>query len=239
MLNRKDPVPLYVQLYRKLKQDIIKGVYTNGEMIPSETQLMKQYNVTRTTIRKAVSTLAQEGLVETLHGIGTVVSLRELKYSVWNFSGFTDYLRLHNETPQSVVLENYITHIDGIQYFRLMRGRGVKKDGDIVYLTLDDSLIPVDLFPGIDRYDFSTESLYDVMKNEYKLIPDHVNIQVIPIMGNDITEKLFKIDQSTPLLKVEGCLFTEEGIELEKIKLIYSPNMDFNVISNIGNRQKR
>lgn len=236
MLNRENPIPLYVQLYRILKQDITNGIYKDGEMIPSEAQLMNKYCVTRTTIRKAVSTLAQEGLVETLHGKGTVVSLKELKYNVWNFSGFTDYLRLYNEVPESVVIENKMIKLDGTKYYRLVRGRGVNKDGQLLFLTLDDSLMPAELFPNLEKHDFSIESLYHIMMTEYNIIPDHVKIRVIPIQGNKLTEKLFKYDKSNPLLKVEGSMYADTGVEIEKIRLIYSPNMNFNIVSKIGGR---
>ncbi|PKM50573.1 MAG: GntR family transcriptional regulator [Firmicutes bacterium HGW-Firmicutes-7] len=236
MLNRKDPIPLYVQLYRRLKQDIIKGTYSNGSMIPSEAQLIKQYNVTRTTIRKAVSTLAQEGLVETIHGKGTVVSLRELDYNVWNFGSFTDYLRMYNETPKSLVIENKVVVHDEKKYFKLLRGRGINKNGEIVYLTLDNSLIPYDLFPGIEKYDFSVESFYNIMKTVYNIKPDHVNIRIFPVIASGLAQELFKINETTPILRVEGTLYSKDSIELEKISLTYSPNINFNIVSSVGDR---
>lgn len=236
MLDRKDPIPLYVQLYRKLKQDIIKGVYTNGSMIPSETQLIKQYGVTRTTIRKAVSTLAQEGLVETIHGKGTVVSLRELDYNIWNFGSFTEYLRMYNETPKSLVIESKIVTVDNIKYFKLIRARGISKNEGITYLTIDDSLIPYDLFPGIEKYDFSVESFYSLMRNVYQIKPDHVNIRVFPVLPTDLAKELFKVDDLTPILRVEGSLYSKDSIELEKIRLLYSPSINFNMVSSVGER---
>lgn len=238
MLNRNDHVPLYAQLYRILKKDIITKVYEKGDMLPSETQLMKQYNVTRTTIRKAISNLAHEGLVETIHGKGTIVSLRELNYNIWNFGSFTDYLRIYNETPKSMVIKNEIVTIEGVKYFNLVRGRGINKDGETVFLTLDDSLITYDIFPGIEKYDFSVESFYNIMRTKYKIMPNHINIRVIPVMPNDLSQQLFKIDKNTPLLKVVGSLYSKDSIELEKIRLTYSPSMNFNIVSNVGEKRE-
>lgn len=236
MLNRKDPIPLYVQLYRKLKQDIIKGVYANGSMIPSETQLIKQYGVTRTTIRKAVSTLAQEGLVDTIHGKGTIVSLRELDYNIWNFGSFTEYLRMYNETPKSLVIESKVVTVDDVKYFKLIRARGIGKNDGVTYLTIDDSLIPYDLFPGIEKYDFSVESFYNLMRSVYHVRPDHVNIRVFPVLPTDLAKELFKVDDTTPILRVEGSLYSKDSIELEKIRLLYSPSINFNMVSSVGER---
>lgn len=238
MLNRNDHVPLYAQIYRILKQDIITKVYENGDMIPSESQLMKKYNVTRTTIRKAISNLAHEGLVETIHGKGTIVSLRELNYNIWNFGSFTDYIRMYNETPISIVIKNEIVTIDGVKYFNLVRGRGINKNGETVFLTIDDSLITYDIFPGIEKYDFSVESFYNVMRTKYKIMPNHINIRVVPTMPNELAEELFKIDSNTPLLRAEGSLYSKDSIELEKIRLSYSPSMNFNIVSNVGEKRE-
>lgn len=71
MLNRKDYTPLYVQLQRIIRQDIIRGKYKEGDMIPSEAQMMKLYGVTRTTIRKAISDLVNEGLLMQVQGKAT------------------------------------------------------------------------------------------------------------------------------------------------------------------------
>lgn len=238
MLDRNANVPLYAQIYRILKQDIISKVYENGDMLPSESQLMKKYNVTRTTIRKAISNLVQEGLVETIHGKGTIVCLRELNYNIWNFGSFTDYIRMYNKVPVSIVLKNEIVTIDDIQYFNLVRARGIKNDGEIQFLTLDDSLIRYDIFPGIEKYDFAVESFYNVMRAEYKIIPNHVDIRIVPTMPNEITKKIFKVDNNTPLLRAEGSLYSEDNIELEKIRLSYSPSMNFNIVTKVGERRE-
>lgn len=104
MLNKHDSVPLYVQLQNIIRGDIVSGNYKEGEIIPSETEMMKTYQVTRTTIRKAIANLVDEALLMKLHGKGTVVCLREMKHNIWNFSGFTDYARKKNEIPVSRVL---------------------------------------------------------------------------------------------------------------------------------------
>lgn len=91
MLNKNDIIPLYMQLQRILKEDILKGKYLQDELIPSETQLSKKYDITRTTVRKAIANLVDEGLLRREHGKGTFVSLRQVNYSIWNFGGFTDF----------------------------------------------------------------------------------------------------------------------------------------------------
>ena len=67
-------VPKYVQLQNIIKEKIITKQYSDGEKIPSETEFMEKYSVTRTTIRKALSNLVYEGLLRKEQGKGTFVS---------------------------------------------------------------------------------------------------------------------------------------------------------------------
>ena len=54
-LNTQTSVPLYSQLAEQLRQDIYTGRFTQGEKIPSEFELSRLYNVSRSTVRKAIS----------------------------------------------------------------------------------------------------------------------------------------------------------------------------------------
>jgi len=73
-VQRNGASPLFYQLYQRLKQEIEEGNYNPGDLLPSESSLIDQYSVSRTTVRKAVQKLAHEGFVYTVHGKGTYVS---------------------------------------------------------------------------------------------------------------------------------------------------------------------
>lgn len=233
MLNKNDVIPLYFQLERILREDIINGVYKDGDMIPSETQMIKTYNVTRTTVRKAISNLAIDGLLMQVHGKGTFVCLKQMKYNIWNFGGFSSYLSRKNETQTSKVLKKDIITQNGERYLELVRARGVKKELGILYLTIDTSQIPLSIFPGIEEYDFSKESLYSTMKQKYNIFPKSASLGLFPIMSDKLTKKIFGCEKDIPLLKAEGSVFSENGLEIEKVKVIYGPNMEFKAITNI------
>ncbi len=56
--------PLYYLVECKLKEKIESGVYKPGDVLPVESELCAEYNVSRITIRKAISRLEEEGLIE-------------------------------------------------------------------------------------------------------------------------------------------------------------------------------
>lgn len=68
--------PKYAQVMAALQQRIQDGEYAPGEMLPSETQLVREFGVGRTTVVRALQTLAMQGWIEREHGRGSFVKGR-------------------------------------------------------------------------------------------------------------------------------------------------------------------
>lgn len=67
-------VPLYYQLATILRENIISGRYAIGEKLPTEAELVERYAVSRATVRGALLSLQDEGLIRREAGRGTFVS---------------------------------------------------------------------------------------------------------------------------------------------------------------------
>ncbi len=67
-----DPI-LYRQIYHALKADIASGHYPPGAQLPTETELMHRFGVSRVTVRHALALLQREGLVVRIPAKGTFV----------------------------------------------------------------------------------------------------------------------------------------------------------------------
>ncbi|MDD3920661.1 MAG: GntR family transcriptional regulator, partial [Eubacteriales bacterium] len=63
----------YLHLAQTVKEDLPRLIARGIEKLPSEAALMRQYNVSRQTVRRALAALAAEGLVESRQGSGTYV----------------------------------------------------------------------------------------------------------------------------------------------------------------------
>ena len=50
-------LPLYVQIYQDLREQIVNRVYEQGQTIPTELELQDIYNVSRITVLQAVQNL--------------------------------------------------------------------------------------------------------------------------------------------------------------------------------------
>lgn len=69
--------PLYQQIYIDLLEKINSGYYKVGEKIPTEKQLQENYNVSRITVKSALQTLADDGYIRRVSGVGTFVEKKD------------------------------------------------------------------------------------------------------------------------------------------------------------------
>lgn len=83
----------YHTLKELLKNDILSGVYQPGDKMPSENQLVQEYDLSRHTVRKALSILEEEGYIIAVHGKGTFCTERALhKKESKNIAVVTTYI---------------------------------------------------------------------------------------------------------------------------------------------------
>ncbi|MEF9950980.1 MAG: GntR family transcriptional regulator [Clostridium sp.] len=232
MLDRHDVIPLYSQLEGIIRNHIISGKYKDGDKIPSENQFMTEYSITRTTIRKAIENLVNQGLLEKIHGKGVFVRLREVKYNMWNFCGFSDYIKRRGEKPITKVISSDIIEVKGERYFKLVRARGVKKQDVEEYLTIDTSLLPISLFMDIHKIDFNNESLYNIMKSVYNINPKTAKLSIKAVEESILTKEYFGNDKV--YLKACGEVLDESGNCIEKVNVIYNSKIEFNMVTDIG-----
>ena len=71
------PRSKYEEIYKKIRDDIILGKYTNGDYLPSENEYVNHFGCTRNTIRRALYMLEQEGFVLPQHGKGVQVIYKD------------------------------------------------------------------------------------------------------------------------------------------------------------------
>ena len=74
----KNKRPVYLQLYKQIRDDIIDGVYTFGTKLPSKRYLAAEVDVSTITIEHAYALLCDEGYVEARERSGFVVIFRKV-----------------------------------------------------------------------------------------------------------------------------------------------------------------
>lgn len=97
---------LHSQVLWQLGVAIVSGDYPEGSILPSDTELLARFSVSRTVLREALKTLAAKGMIEARARIGTRVLPRQR----WNLFD-SDVLSWHFETGPDVELLQSLAEI--------------------------------------------------------------------------------------------------------------------------------
>lgn len=219
-------LPLYIQIKNEIEYNILNTLNAN-ERIPSEHTLMETYGVSRTTIRKAIDILEQEGLVYKKHGIGTFVSEEKVQQEIANYAGFSrqmksqgfdvKYHTINKEIIQSdKLLANKLKISENEKIFYLQRR--VRRDKEIINNT--KSFIPYKYVKGIEEYNFEENSLYHILEKEFGLKVTIMTRGIKAIIANHDIAQILEISEGVPLLEFEG-LVTAETDTSETILIEY------------------
>ena len=72
-INRTSKLPLYQQIYEILRTELARGVWQPGDLMPTETDLVERFSVSRIIVRQALDMLVKDGLIYRQRGKGTFV----------------------------------------------------------------------------------------------------------------------------------------------------------------------
>ncbi len=92
--------PLYQWLAATLREDISQGVYQPGDALPTEHELMRRYDLSCTTVRRAVHELVREGWIYRKAGKGTFVKRNKVEERLLHLTSFAEEMQSRNITPE-------------------------------------------------------------------------------------------------------------------------------------------
>ncbi|VFS64778.1 Uncharacterized HTH-type transcriptional regulator yidP [Kluyvera cryocrescens] len=96
---------VYQNVINLLKNRLNSAIYNIGDLLPSEKELAELYDVSRNTLRKALKTLEEEGMIERRHGSGTYLRNKHFQASVTHLDSFTEIAKNEGKTPTSQILK--------------------------------------------------------------------------------------------------------------------------------------
>ena len=99
-LIRNHSVALYTQVAARLRDEIAAGRHASGRL-PSEKELIDRFDVSRVTIRQALQSLIDEGLVVSRQGRGTFIVPKAHKHPLGTLEGFFDVLVRQGLQPRT------------------------------------------------------------------------------------------------------------------------------------------
>ena len=86
---------MYLDICNRLRNDIMGGLYSCGQKLPSENQLAAKTGYSRQTVRQGIAILEREGLVERIQGSGTYVRSQTVVRPKSHTVGVINYISEH------------------------------------------------------------------------------------------------------------------------------------------------
>src|SRR6476661_6388119 len=90
MQDTASGVALWRQVADGIERGIADGRFAAGEKLPGEMEIAETYRVNRHTVRRAIATLTERGLLRAERGSGTYVEAQRLAYPIRKRTRFSE-----------------------------------------------------------------------------------------------------------------------------------------------------
>lgn len=231
---------VYVQIMNNIKNEINLGIYTPGMFLPAEENLMKQYDVSKGTIRKAIEELIKEGILTKRKNVGTFVSYPVIQKGLTKLTGFTEDIIAKGGEPSSKLVSLDIVNPDKElqESLKLYANDTVYK---IQRIRCDSNLpiareimyINTKLCPNLGQFDLEKESIYRLLEKEYHLSLKTAVQSVEPALAKTEDIQQLKVQSNDLLLYCVRVSYLDTGVPVECSKTWYrSDKYKFEVTLN-------
>lgn len=214
-IDPSDALPRYAQVERALAEQIAAGIVPVGHQLPPEDALIAQFDVSRTTIRKAIANLADRGLVEIQRGRGTFVTRPKITHHLTALSSFVEDMIKAGRKPTAKVIDHGLVPVDGkvAQHLLLSPGTLVLRlkrvrlaDGHP--LSFDETYLPQELGEQIVTDDLEVEPVFDLLEEKYALPLTDAEYQMEAAAASAEVAAALDIQVGDPVFRIERTSFS-------------------------------
>ncbi|MCW2613711.1 MAG: transcriptional regulator, GntR family with sensor domain protein [Frankiales bacterium] len=211
-LDRSSVTPLWQQVLADLRQRLADGVF--AEAFPGELALVRQYGVSRHTVREALRHLRDEGTVTATRGRKPQLASAEVEQPLGALASLFASVEGRGLGQRSVVRQLDV-RADGVVATRL----GLEESAPLVYLerlrlagdeplALDRAWLPADAAAPLLNADFTHTALYDELAAHCDIRLTSGREQVRAVLATQGERRLLHLPPTAALLLVEriGCL---------------------------------
>jgi len=215
LLDKDSPIPLYHQLVEKFTREIKNGKWAINSLLPSETELCKQYEISRGTARQAISELVKNGLVCRNQRKRTFVAKPGSVWPVSSFYCFEKETEKNNIKPtREIIKKNIIFPEEFVR--KAMNLTEETKIYKIVCLVLinhkpialETSYLLGKLIPGLNQRNLAAIALYEILIKKYNLKITRVREAFEPVLSNKLDSEKLKIPLNSLSLLVKRTAWT-------------------------------
>ncbi|KUO48891.1 MAG: hypothetical protein APF76_09580 [Desulfitibacter sp. BRH_c19] len=225
MIDKTQPLPLHYQITMDLRNKIREGYWIVGDLFPTDKELMEQYGVSSTTIRRAVSELVNEGWIRRQPGKGTFITKEFVETVDDGLRGFFEEVKAKGKNPSADILSMTSIYVDEkicddvpeLQIFRDTKVFVIEKvhriDGNpVTYLK---SYWPDNIGKKIPEFDLSSRGMYEILEVELGISLEKAEQMISAKIANDHESEALEVPKKSPVLLMERVAYAQgKPIEL-------------------------
>lgn len=229
-----------------IKKMIETGELKEGDCILPETELAVMFNVSRPTVRQAMSNLVNQSLLVRIRGKGSFVTKQKILQESTRFiESYNSEMTKKGFYPKTIVIEmsvirasKFIAHKlminenDNVIYLKRLRYAISDKQKDELPVLLTEVYLPFDLVPYIINYDFETYSLYEVLE-ENNIILHRVRREIEAMLCDEKSAKLLEVQKNSAVSLIKSTGYTTNNTVVEYSHSIYPEKRNYFIIEII------
>ncbi|MFN8345841.1 MAG: GntR family transcriptional regulator [Spirosomataceae bacterium] len=203
-------LPHYQHLYETLRQQLLKGAYEVGHLLPSEKELQQTYHLTQPTVRQALSMLAEEGFIKKYQGKGSVVQPLPIGLGMLSIQPYDPVRSVDTDEIRTEVIQKpvfgpfpegflFTPPITTDVFYRFERLRLV--NNEVIFY--EKVAVPASEVPDFHKQQLENRSLFSVLRNRYNVIVKRGEEKVWATSAAAPLTDIMRIQPGTPVLRVE------------------------------------
>nr|WP_099121187.1 histidine utilization repressor [Xenorhabdus sp. KK7.4] len=220
-IDLSDKITKPVPLYAKVKQSIIEKIHTGEwqphDRVPSESELVKQFNCSRMTANRALRELTAEGLLFRLQGVGSFVSEPKGQSALFEIHSIADEIaaRTHRHHCKVLKLAEVTANMTQAKELGIKAGTAVYHSIILHYendvpVQIEDRYVNALAAPEYLRQDFHQQTAHDYLSIVAPLTEgEHI---VEAVAGDARSCRLLQIEENSPCLLISRRTWSQEHI---------------------------
>lgn len=221
-------LPFYAQIKEILRARILDGTYKSHQQMPSESEMMQTFKVSRITVRQALGDLQKEGLIFKVHGKGSFVSKSKALQDLDRLQGFGEAMsRLGHETfnqllsfkdvPANPAVSERLGVEPRTTVVEIRRVRYLDREP----ISVDVTYLPHAIGDRLRTEDLATRDIFVILENDYRLALGNAELHIGSIPADTALARLLRVPESSPILRIERLTFTTDRKPLDFEYLYY------------------
>lgn len=224
-------IPSYVPIYNKLYSDITNDVYKDGDSLPSESILTKEYAVSRHTLRQALTVLSEDGLIRKEQGKGTIITKSKKNNEVRHKNFINPIIQYARTDINKITVDyNFAPPTEVAKNKLAISSSDIILASNNIYYSNETAIghafmqVP---FKYIEKYNLDLNDTNIVSEYINKTMFEEIEnakVFIRLVLAEEHITKFLDISEKEPIIYIEEILYNKEDNALARCKFYFLPS---------------